>query len=60
MKYFITDFKKELIFGDCHIEEDGWYCPHIGARIRVKILGMFWVTYKQFKEQNYKDLVTIK
>ena len=50
MKYFITDFKKELIFGDCHIEEDGWYCPHIGARIRVKILGMFWVTYKQFKE----------
>jgi hypothetical protein len=49
MRCFITDFKKELIFGDCYYE-DGWYSPCIGARIKVKILGMFWVTYKQFKK----------
>lgn len=52
MRCFITDFKKELLFGDCYFEDGlSWYSPCIGARIKVKILGMFWITYKQFKKQ---------
>jgi hypothetical protein len=47
MKLFITNFKKELLYGDCHLTNEGHYLPFIGARIKVEILGLFWVTYKQ-------------
>ena len=48
MRYFITQFKKEYLYGDCHLEEWGHYFPLIGARIKVKLLGLFWINYKQF------------
>ena len=48
MKILITDFKKEYFYGDCHLEEWGHYFPLIGARIKVKLFGIIWVTYKQF------------
>ena len=47
MKLLITSFKKQYLYGDCHLEEDGHYFPLIGARIRVQILWGLWVTYKQ-------------
>lgn len=47
MKLFITKFKKEYLYGDCHLEEWGHYFPLIGARIRVQLFWCHWVTYKQ-------------
>ena len=59
MKLLITSFKKQYLYGDCHLEEDGHYFPLIGARIRVQILGLLWLTYKQvtyvpFNEERIK------
>ena len=51
IKLFITDFKKEYLYGDCHLEEWGHYFPLIGSIIRIKLFGIFWVTYKQFKKK---------
>lgn len=48
IKTLITDIKKERLYGDCHLEKDGYYFPLIGGRIRVKLLGLFWITYKKF------------
>ena len=50
MKLLITDYKKQYLYGDCHLEKDGYWFPWIGTRIRVKILGLFWVTYKEFRK----------
>jgi len=47
IKLFITDFKKQYLYGDCHLEKGGHYFPLIGSRIKVKLFGIFWVTYKQ-------------
>lgn len=48
MKYLITDYKKIVLYGDTHIESDGWFRPFRGRAIRVKILGIFWVTYRHY------------
>lgn len=44
LKLFITDFKKITLYGDCHLEKDGYWFPFRGRAIRVKILGLFWIT----------------
>lgn len=54
IKTLITDIKKERLYGDCHLEKDGYYFPLIGGRIRVKLLGLFWITYKKFYYKNIK------
>jgi hypothetical protein len=51
LKLIITDFKKEYLYGDCHLEKDGHYFPLIGVRIKIKLLGVFWVIFKQFKKK---------
>lgn len=51
-KLLITDVRKQYLYGDCHLEEDGHYFPLIGGRIKVKLLGLVWVNYKNFF---YKD-----
>ena len=51
MKRLITEYKKEYLYGDCHLEKNGIILPWIGVRIRVKILGLFWVKYKEFKKE---------
>ncbi len=55
MKWFITDYKKQYLYGDCHLEEDGLWFPWIGSRISVKILGLFWITYKEFKKRQFME-----
>ena len=49
MKILITKYKKEYFYGDCHLEECGHYFPLIGARLKVQILNIFWVTYFSFE-----------
>lgn len=51
VKWFITNYKKQYLYGDCHLEEWGHYYPLIGIRIRVKLFGVLWVTYKEFKKE---------
>mgnify|MGYP003588918820 CR=1 FL=1 len=48
MKYFITKYKKEYIYGDCHLEKWGHYFPLIGIRLKVNLLVIIWINYKQF------------
>lgn len=48
MKLLITDFRKQNLYGDCHLTETGCYYPFRGQRIQVKILGLFWITYKYY------------
>jgi len=49
MKLFITDFKKQTLYGDVHAFEEGvLWRPFRGQRIQVKILGLFWLTYKYY------------
>ena len=45
----ILKYKKEYFYGDCHLEEWGHYFPLIGARLKVQILNIFWVTYFSFE-----------
>ena len=49
MKCFITDYKKEYLYGDCHLEECGHYFPLVGARIKVKLFFLLWITYSSFE-----------
>ena len=50
LKIFITDFKKRTLYGDCHAwEKDSWFYPFRGKSIKVKILGIFWITYKYYE-----------
>ncbi len=49
MKCFITDYKKEYLYGDCHLEECGHYFPLVGARIKVKLFLLLWITYSSFE-----------
>jgi hypothetical protein len=48
MKNLITDYKKVYLYGDCHLESWGYYNPLIGVRLKVKILGLCWINYKEF------------
>jgi hypothetical protein len=48
MRWLITNFKKEYLYGDCHLETDGYWFPLIGVRLKIKILNLFWINYKQF------------
>lgn len=52
LKLLITDFRKEYLYGDCHLEADGYWFPLIGGRIKVKLLGLIWVNYKVFYYKN--------
>lgn len=45
MKFLITDFRKQTLYGDMHLTETGWYFPFRGQRIQVKLIGIFWITY---------------
>lgn len=49
IKYLITDFKKITLYGDCILERDGYSFMFRGKAIRVKILGLFWITYKTYE-----------
>lgn len=49
VKFLITDFKKIALYGDCHLEGNGFWFPFRGQAIRVKILGVFWVTYRKYE-----------
>lgn len=49
IKHLITDYKKITLYGDCHLEENGYWFPFRGQAIRVKILGLFWVTYRMYE-----------
>jgi len=46
LKYLTTEFRKENLYGDCHLEENGCSFPFRGKKIEVKILGLFWITYQ--------------
>lgn len=49
IKLFITDFKKIVLYGDgCAINKTTIEYPFRGRAIRVKILGLFWITYKYY------------
>ena len=48
IKYFITDFKKIPLYGDGVLEKDSIIYPFRGQAIIVKILGLFWTTYKNY------------
>ena len=48
IKLFITDYKKVVLYGDRYLEKNGWWSPFRGRAIRVKILGLFWTTYKYY------------
>lgn len=49
LKLLITDFKKINLYGDgCAINETTIEYPFRGRAIKVKILGMFWITYKYY------------
>ena len=49
IKHLITDYKKITLFGDCHLDKNGYWFPFRGRAIRVKILGLFWVTYRMYE-----------
>ena len=49
MKRFITNYKKEYLYGDCHLEKWGHYFPLIGVRIKIKLMGLIWITYKEIR-----------
>ena len=57
MKWFITDYKKEYLYGDCHLEEWGHYFPLVGARIKVKLFFLLWITYSSFEYGGFKTLM---
>lgn len=45
----VTDFKKITLYGDCYIKAENFYSYKFrGRAIKVKILGLFWVTYKKY------------
>ena len=49
IKLFITDYKKISLYGDADaIDETTIQYRFRGKSIRVKILGMFWTTYKYY------------
>jgi len=48
IKLIITDFRKITLYGDCMLESWGHSYEYRGKLIEVKILGLFWVTYKYF------------
>lgn len=48
IKLLTTDYKKVNIYGDCHEVEGGYYMPYEGRKIKVKILGLFWITYRKY------------
>ena len=49
IKYLITDYKKITLYGDCHLEWNRMFFPFRGRAIKVKILGLFWVTYRSYE-----------
>lgn len=48
IKACITDVKRVDKWGDCHLTEDGYYFPFEGVMLKVKLFGLFWITYKQY------------
>ena len=60
MKILITKYKKEYFYGDCHLEEWGHYFPLIGARLKVQILNIFWVTYFSFEYKKQLFIITFR
>ena len=52
IKFLITDYKKVNLYGDIHVTENGYYMPFRGRKIKVKILWLFWITYKYYTIKN--------
>ena len=49
MKLLITNYRKITLYGDLELlSETHTRQAYIGKLIEVKILGLFWVTYKYF------------
>ena len=49
IKLLITDYRKITLYGDLElISETHSRQAYRGKLIEVKILGLFWVTYKYF------------
>jgi len=55
IKYLITDYYKKTLWGDFHMTETGGYFPFRGKSLKVKILGVFWITYTkvEYVANNY-------
>lgn len=48
-KWLITDFRKVNLYGDwMAISDKVMQAPFRGKRLDVKILGLFWITYKVY------------
>jgi len=49
IKRIITEAKRFSIYGDMELTKEGYFFSLIGSRIEVKLFGLFWITYKNFK-----------
>lgn len=49
IRFLITDFKKINLYGDLElISATRSRCKFRGKLLKVKILGLFWITYKSY------------
>lgn len=45
----ITSYKREDIYGDWRgVSNNEWFAPLVGKMLKVKVLGLFWVTKSMF------------
>ena len=49
IKRIITECRRFSLYGDMELMKDGYYVSLVGSRIEVKLFGLFWITYKNFK-----------
>ncbi len=49
IKRIITDFRRFSVYGDLELTTDGYFISLIGSRIEVKLFGLFWIKYRNFK-----------
>lgn len=48
IKFFITKYKRVIIFGDMEMMENGFIRRYAGKILKVKILNLFWITYRKY------------
>lgn len=49
IKRIITEFRRFSMYGDLELTKEGYFVSLVGSRIEVKLFGLFWITYKNFK-----------
>lgn len=49
IKRIITEYRRFSMYGDLELTEEGYFVALVGSRIEVKLFGLFWVTYRNFK-----------